>query len=42
MVLDTQIVNVPPVLPKHTVSWRASWHYSGTRVSCVVRQAQVT
>jgi hypothetical protein len=41
-VLDTQIVTVPPVTPRHTVSWRASWHYAGGGVSCVVRQAQVT
>jgi hypothetical protein len=41
-VLDTQIVNVPPVVPKHTVSWTASWKYSGGSVSCVVRQAEVT
>jgi hypothetical protein len=41
-VLDTQIVTVPPVRPRHTVAWQASWHFAGTGVSCVVRQAQVT
>jgi hypothetical protein len=41
-VLDTQIVNVPPVPAKKTVGWEASWHYSGNNVSCVVRQAEVT
>jgi hypothetical protein len=40
-VLDTQIVNVPPVRPAKTVPWQASWTYSGKNVACVVRQAQV-
>jgi hypothetical protein len=41
-VLETQIVQVPPVQPKQTVPWQASWAYSGSGVSCVIRQAQVT
>jgi hypothetical protein len=41
-VLDTQIVTVPPVTPKQTVHWQASWKYAGSQVSCVVRQSQTT
>jgi len=39
-VLDTQIVQVPPVAPKKTVTWQASWTYSGEHVACVIRQSQ--
>jgi hypothetical protein len=40
-VLNTVIVNVPKVSPNKTVPWQASWIYSPSGLSCVVRQAQV-
>jgi hypothetical protein len=41
-VLDTVIVRVPPVEPKNTATWHASWSYAGSGLTCLVRQAQVT
>jgi hypothetical protein len=41
-VFDTQIVTVPPVDPKHTVPWSASWKYANNDVTCVVRQSQTS
>jgi hypothetical protein len=41
-VLDTQVVEVPPVGPGKTAPWQSSWTYSGSGVTCLVRQAQVT
>jgi hypothetical protein len=41
-VFDTQIVTVPPVDPKQTADWTASWKYAHNDVTCVVRQSQTT
>jgi hypothetical protein len=39
-VLDTQIVNVPPVAPHKSTTWGAAWVNPNTAVGCVIRQAQ--